>query len=172
MEIQRGMPLAKKPVQAHPNPSRPPLARYYTRSIVNFALRVFYNEEEAFYQSANDALYENAKYYRRNKIVRDDRDSYYWHLGECVRLLLRYGRYGNRRKGLLREDAEWEMVNMMTEYICDNCKLDYFEYKDSGTWSVYDSENHHMQRNCSLWLQSRETVPKLSVFFCRWFYNR
>lgn len=168
MAMKKGSPLVKKPIVPHPNPARPPLARYYTRSIVNFALRVFYNREEEFYDSANDTLLENARYYRSDRVIRDDRDSFYWHIGEVVRILFRYGRHGDRQKGLLREDAENEMLRLIAEYVCDNCKLRFFEYKTSGTWTVHDSENHHMQRNCALWMQTKVMLlyPEIGDLQC------
>lgn len=108
LEIERGKALIKGEITPTlwSGEGRPEIARDYSNSIVNFALRVFLNREEDFYEDANDALYENAHYYRTHKAVRDDRDSYYWALGEEVRILLHYGRYGDRCPGLLREDTE------------------------------------------------------------------
>ena len=120
LEILRGKSLVKEPITVSPWEGRPDIARYWTTSIVNFALRVFINGEEEFYTEAFDALFENARYYRTHRSVRDDRDSYYWQLGEQIRILRHYGRFGNRKPDLLRGDTEHEMLQMMAEYLQDN----------------------------------------------------
>ena len=146
LEILRGKSLVKEPITVSPWEGRPDIARYWTTSIVNFALRVFINGEEEFYTEAFDALFENARYYRTHRSVRDDRDSYYWQLGEQIRILRHYGRFGDRKPDLLRGDTEHEMLQMMAEYLQDNGRLDYFEYEESRTWKIHESENHHLQR--------------------------
>jgi len=170
LEIEKGNPLVKGEITSTHWTwlKRPDIARDYSESIINFALRVFLNQEEAYYQEANDALYENARYYRNNKIVRDDRDSYYWNLGELVRILFHYGRYGDRVKGLVREDAEKEMVQMIGEYNHDNCRMEYFEYEKSRTWKIHESENHHLQRDVSLWLHTKVMLlyPEIGDIRC------
>lgn len=60
LEILRGKPLVKEPITGSPWEGRPDIARYWTTSIVNFALRVFLNGEEEFYAEACDTLTENA----------------------------------------------------------------------------------------------------------------
>ena len=168
LEIHRGEPLDRKPVQETPWAGRPAIARYMTTSIVNFALRVFINGEEEYYDVANTNLYENARYYREHKNVRDDRDSYYWQLGEQIRILYHYGRFGDRKSGLLRDETELEMVHMMAEYLYDNCRMDFFEYEVSRTWKIHESENHHLQRANAYRMQAMmvQKYPEYGDMMC------
>jgi len=154
--LWEGTPLVKEPIWPTPWPEegRPDLARDYSASILYFAMRVYLNGEENFYDEACDALYENAHYYRTHLNVRNDRDSYYWALGEQVRLIWHYGRYGDRVPGLLRADAEMEMLAMMSEYSRDLYKKDTYDWQTTNTWRIHESENHHMQQVTTFWMQA------------------
>lgn len=145
----RGSPYREIPVQPPVFKNHPRFARGYSGSIIDFAFRIFHNQETNFYALANAKIAENCRFYIENTDVRDDRDSFYWHIGTLCRTVLHYGRRGDVRPGLLAPETERVFNDMAFGYCHDMSK--YSDADPDQTWHVYESGNHHVQRASAFW---------------------
>ena len=150
-ESRRGQPLREMPVAPPVFNGHPRFARPYSLAIIHFALRVFHNAESNFYARANAKIVENCRFYIENTDVRDDRDSFYWNVGELCRAVLHYGAKGDIAPGRLSSDAEAAFREMAFGYCHDMSRLADAACDGTKTWRVYESENHHVQRASALW---------------------
>ena len=150
-ESRRRQPLREVPVAPPVFNGHPRFARPYSLAIIHFALRVFHNAESNFYAHANAKIVENCRFYIENTDVRDDRDSFYWNVGELCRAVLHYGTKGDIAPGRLSSDAEAAFREMAFGYCHDISKLADAACDGTKTWRVYESENHHVQRASALW---------------------
>ncbi len=148
---RRGEPLKEVPVAPPVFNGHPRFARPYSLAIIHYALRVFHNAESNDYARANAKVTENCRFYIENTDVRDDRDSFYWNVGELCRAVLHYGAKGDVAHGRLSSEAEAAFREMAFGYCHDISKLADAECDGTKTWRVYESENHHVQRNSALW---------------------
>ena len=148
---RRGEPLREVPVAPPVFNGHPRFARPYSLAIVHFALRVFHNAESNLYARANAKIVENCRFYIENTDVRDDRDSFYWNIGELCRAVLHYGTKGDVAPGRLSPAAEAAFLEMAFGYCHDISKLADAACDGTKTWRVYESENHHVQRASALW---------------------
>ncbi|MGI5899940.1 MAG: hypothetical protein ACOX8S_08480 [Christensenellales bacterium] len=139
-------------IEVFPNDTRPELAKDYTYSVANFAFRVFTLGEEEYYERANQVIVENAEYYADHLDVRDDRDSFYWSIGIFCRIVLGYGRNGSKKAGLLTPEAEKHFYRMIYSYCYTKAKMEDADWEKTQTWLVYESENHHLQRDSAVWM--------------------
>lgn len=150
-ESRRGEPYREIPVSPPIFHGHPRVARSYSLAIIYFALRVFHNAETNEYALANRKIVENCRFYIENRAVRDDRDSFYWNVGELCRAVLHYGEKGDVAPGRMSPEAEAAFREMAFGYCQDMSKLADAECDGVKTWRVYESENHHVQRNSALW---------------------
>ena len=150
-EYNRGKPLVRVPVDAPIFAGHPCVAREYSYHLCTFVLRVFHNRETEFYADANAAMIENCQYYIDNTDVRDDRDSFYWNIAELCRSMLRYGSRGFEEPGLVSAEAERVFLEMALGYVKDNSRLKNADAAVDATWGIYESENHHVQKNSAIW---------------------
>ena len=112
---------------------------------------MFHNAETNLYARANAKVVENCRFYIENTDVRDDRDSFYWNIGELCRAVLHYGAKGDIAPGRLSPEAEAAFREMAFGYCHDISKLADAACDGTKTWRVYESENHHVQRASALW---------------------
>ena len=150
-DVFRGQPLVDAPVEPPYFEGRPRYSREFSRRIASFVIRVFHNKEQEFYADANDALIRNAQFYIDNPDVRDDRDSFYWNIGEQCRAMLRYDRYGCDEPGLISPEAEAKFLELSLGYCQTMSLLTNADATPANTWEIYESENHHVQKNSALW---------------------
>ena len=150
-ESRRGEPYKEVPVAPPVFNGHPRFARPYSMAIIHYALRVFHNAESNEYARANAKVTENCRFYIENTDVRDDRDSFYWNVGELCRAVLHYGAKGDIAPGRLSPEAEAAFREMAFGYCHDISKLSDAACDGTKTWRVYESENHHAQRNSALW---------------------
>ena len=150
-ETRRGEPYRESPVAPPVFNGHPRFSRTYSHTIITFALRVFHNAEADKYALANAKIVENCRFYIENTDVRDDRDSFYWNIGELCRAVLHYGAKGDIAPGRLSPEAESVFREMAFDYCHDISKLDDADSDGVKTWRVYESENHHVQRASALW---------------------
>ncbi len=150
-EAFRGKPLVKVPVKPPVFQGHPRFARDFSYHIAVFVIRVFHNRETEFYKDANDAIIENCRFYIENTDVRDDRDSFYWNISEICRSIIRYGKFGTDEPGLISPEAENTFLEMTLGYCHDISRLSDAEAEGMATWRIYESENHHVQRNSAIW---------------------
>ena len=150
-ESRRGESLKEVPVAPPVFNGHPRFARPYSLAIIHYALRVFHNGESNEYARANAKIVENCRFYIENTDVRDDRDSFYWNVGELCRAVLHYGAKGDIAPGRLSPEAEAVFRDMAFGYCHDISKLADAECDGTKTWRVYESENHHVQRASAIW---------------------
>lgn len=150
-EALRGTALVNAPVEEPIFEGHPRFAREFSYQIAIFVLRVFHNREHAFYQDANQALIRNCRFYIENTDVRDDRDSFYWNISELCRAMLRYDSLGSDEAGLISPEAEQAFLDMAFGYCHDMSHLSDADSQPLATWRIYESENHHIQRDSALW---------------------
>lgn len=148
-DSRRGEPYRECPVRAPAFKGHPRIAREYSAAIINFALRVFHNGETNAYALANAKLAENCRFYLDNTDVRDDRDSFYWDIGQFCRIVLHYGSRGDRSPGLLAPETEALFREMAFGYCQDLSKV--ADADPAKTWHVWESGNHHVQRASAFW---------------------
>lgn len=150
-EYNRGKPVVRKPVEPPIFAGHPCVARGFSYHLCTFVLRVFHNRETEFYDAANAAMIENCQYYIDNTDVRDDRDSFYWNIAELCRSMLRYGSRGFEEPGLVSTEAERVFLEMALGYVKDNSFFENAKSDVESTWRIYESENHHVQKNSAIW---------------------
>ena len=150
-ESRRGEPYEPAAIVPPIFEGHPEVARWYSCRIATFALRVFHNREKEFYGQANELIRENSRYYIEHTDVRDDRDSFYWNIGEICRCILRYGTLGSDEPGLVTAATEAVFLEMAYGYCRDMSKREDSRAEGMLTWRIYESENHHVQRDSALW---------------------
>lgn len=139
---EAGKPLVRAAKEPPLGDDRGPYVRLYSYSIVAFAARCLYLDE--MIQEANAALVENAEYYMAHPLTICDRDSFHWHAEIVLRLLELYGPHGTFHAGKLTPETEASVLEYMWVYTQKASWLSKAEYKESMTWHVYSSENHHV----------------------------
>jgi hypothetical protein len=128
----KGAPLVRAAVKPPVFKGHPRYARQFSYNLMTFALRVFHNKETDLYEEANQAIIENSRFYIENTDVRDDRDSFYWNIGEGCRAILRYGTLGQDEPGLVSKEAETVFIEMALGYCKDNSLLGNAEWQGSA----------------------------------------
>lgn len=146
---EAGKPLQRAKKQPPLKPGRGNFVREYSYSIVSFAARCFYLNESIY--EANAALVENAQHYLDNPKDINDRDSFHWHADIVMRLVEMYGPNGTRKPGLLTAETEAIVLKPIWIYVKTLSTLDKAEIKNSQTWHVYGSENHHVMDFVTHW---------------------
>ena len=136
-----GKPLKREKKKPPLAPGRGNYVRAYSYSMVEFAARCFYLNE--MLDEANAALAENAQHYLDNPKDINDRDSFHWHADIVMRLIEMYGTDGAKNAGRLTPQTEELCLKPIWEYARKCSWLGKAETKQSRTWSIYGSENHH-----------------------------
>ena len=148
-EQLRSKPLVREAVIPPIFPDGSNFSRGYSYSLVDFALKCFWLNEQI--DAANEALLENANYYIGYPVAYKDKDSFYWAADELCRILEYFGSRGTIRAGLVTKETEERIFLMMWQYSKMQSKVTRAEYKISKTWYVEESENHHIQRFYAAW---------------------
>ncbi|MBI1337934.1 MAG: hypothetical protein GC164_13375 [Phycisphaera sp.] len=138
---EAGKPLVRAKKNPPLSPGRGNYVRGYSYSMMAFAGRCFYLNE--MIDEANAALVENAQHYLDNLKDINDRDSFHWHAEIVMRFIEMYGSNGTAHAGLLTEETERIVLKPIFQYAKSFSTPAREEYKDSQTWHVYESENHH-----------------------------
>ena len=150
------------------SPGRGAYVRHYSFSIVTFAARCFYLDEQL--AEANAALVENAQFYLDKPMALHDRDSFHWHSEMLCRFIEFYGRAGSLHAGRLSAEAEDRMLEALWTYAKEHSRLEMAEAPPGAeerirvpartsavladptqTWHVCESENHHVQTFSTNW---------------------
>jgi len=144
-----GRPLkvaAKRPPVTE---GRPLYTREYSYSIIDFAMKTFWLDEPG--EQANEALVENCRFYLEHQPERDDRDNFYWSADVLCRLVEFFGAQGSRAPGRLSAPAEQVVLEMMWTWLRTRSLLEDAEWRQSRTWHIWESENHHVQKFSTAW---------------------
>lgn len=149
---------------------RPYFARGFSWSVVAFAGRALHLNE--MLPQANEALQLNARYYLRelsgsekkeilpqgqrenntdsfSRIV--DRDSLHWHGEIVLRLIDMYGSKGSVAAGRITPETEAKCLEPIWHYVRLCSPIKKAEFKQSKTWHLWESENHHAQHFSVAW---------------------
>jgi len=138
---ESGAPLKRAKKQPPLGPGRGNYVRAYSWSMCAFAACCLYLGE--MLDEANAALAENAQHYLDNPLDINDRDSFHWHAETVMRLIEMYGTDGCEHPGRITKEAETLALMPIWIYVKQCSWLGKAEYKESKTWHVYSSENHH-----------------------------
>lgn len=150
-KAESGNPLVRAKKNPPLKPGRGNYVRHYSYSMVAYAARCLYLNESL--DQANAALVENAQHYLDNPKDVNDRDSFHWHASQVMRLLEMYGPNGTEAPGRLSQetvDICLKPIFMYAEKIPPR-----WEHKESKTWHVYESENHHVMSFSTSWQFAR-----------------
>ncbi len=144
-----GKPLVRKKILPPMGKNRGNFARHYSWSLVAYASRCFYLNEDL--DKANAAVRENAQHYIDNPKDVNDRDSFHWHAEQIMRLIDMYGSKGSVEAGRLNKDVEELCLKPIWQYVKRSSWLEKADIKESKTWDLYSSENHHVMDYVVSW---------------------
>jgi hypothetical protein len=144
-----GKPLKVEAKRPPVTEGRPLFTRDYSYSIIDFAMKTFWLGEPG--EEANEALDENCRFYIEHQPERDDRDNFYWSADVLCRLVEFFGEQGTRAPGRLTAPTEQVVLEMMWEWLRTRSLRDDAECRESKTWHVWESENHHVQKFSTAW---------------------
>lgn len=139
---EAGKPLVRAEKRSPLGPGRADFVRSYSYSIMAFAARCLYLGE--MLDEANAALIENAQYYLDNDRSIQDRDSFHWHAEIVLRLIEMYGTNGSKHTARITKETENVVIEPIWHYAKSCTWLGKAEIKNSKTWHIYSSENHHV----------------------------
>lgn len=148
-EADSGKPLERAKKQPPLRPGRGNYTRAYSFSIVNFAARCFYLNQQL--DEANAALVENAQHYLDNPKDIVDRDSFHWHADIVMRLIDMYGPNGSVHPGRLTAETAAICLEPIWIYVEHSSKYNKANHKESRTWHFHSTENHHAMDFTTQW---------------------
>ncbi len=149
---QAGKPLVKEPILKDWK-NRGDFTRHYNQSIVLFAARALYLNEQV--AEANAALCEMCQYHLDRPQTLLEIHSFQDVPRELVELCLLYGPEGSRRKGLISEETQQVILKTLWAWASAVSKVAEAEVQESQTWTTRSSENHHANWFSSCWAASR-----------------
>jgi hypothetical protein len=123
--------------------------RIYNLSVVLFATRALYLNEQV--ETADKALREMCQYHLDRPKTLLEVHSFPGMLRPLVQLSQLYGPSGSRTKGLLSAETNEVILKTMWAWVSVKSKLAEAEVKESQTWTIHDSENHHANHFSSCW---------------------
>ena len=109
--------------------------------------------------SSNVALVEYANYFINDPKKVLHRDNFHWHSEMALRMIEMFGQNGSKTPGLLKPETEDKILEAVWLYCKRQQKKDQKDVntkaeadtKESDTWYIYESENHHSQSFCTQW---------------------
>lgn len=148
---QAGKPLVKGPIREDWN-HRGDFTRYYNQSIVLFAARTLFLNEQV--GEANAALREMCEYHLARPQTLLETHSFQNVPRELVRLCQLYGPNGSRAKGLIEEGTYRVILETIWAWTSVKSKVAEAEAQVSQAWTIRASENHHANWFSSCWAAS------------------
>lgn len=148
---QVGKPLAKEPIQRDWK-NRGDFTRHYNQSIVLFAARTLYLNQQA--GEANAALREMCEYHLARPQTLLETHSFQDFPRELVRLCLLYGPNASRARGRIAEETYQVILKTLWAWASAKSKIFDAEAHESQTWTTRSSENHHANWFSSCWATS------------------
>ncbi|MSU49396.1 MAG: hypothetical protein EXS37_09975 [Opitutus sp.] len=132
--------------------SRGDFTRHYNQSVVLFAFRAFQLNEQL--PAANRALREMCQYHLDRPQTLLEIHSFPWTLSMLPQLCQLYGPEGTRTPGLISPATHAILLQTMWAWAREKSRIAAAELKQSQTWYVTDSENHHANHFVSCWAVS------------------
>lgn len=148
---QQGKPLVRNPIKKDWN-NRGDFTRHYNQSIVLFAARTLYLNEQVV--EANAALREMCEYHLARPQTLLEIHSFQDFPRELAKLCLLYGPSGSRQKGLISEETYRVILKTLWVWASAKSKVAEAEVQESQTWTTRSSENHHANWFSSCWAAS------------------
>ncbi len=149
--MQAGKPFVPGPIIKDWN-KRGDFTRSYNLSVVLFATRALYLNEQV--ETADKALREMCQYHLDHPQTLLEIHSFPGMLRPLVQLSQLYGPDGSRTKGLLSAETNEVILKTMWAWVSVKSKLAEADVKESQTWTIHDSENHHANHFSSCWAVS------------------
>jgi hypothetical protein len=153
-----GKPLRREPIDKDWN-NRGDFTRHYAQSIVLFAMRAFQLNEQL--DEANDALQELCRYHLDRPQTFFEIHSFPSVCDTLARLYIFYGPNGTKKRGLLTPETAAILEKIMWEWANEKADIKDADFRESQTWWIDDSENHHAQYFTTCWAFSQilKSVP-------------
>ncbi|MEO0587050.1 MAG: hypothetical protein AAF078_05365 [Planctomycetota bacterium] len=146
---EAGEPLDRASKRPPLRPGRAEYTRGYSFSIVRFAARCFYLNEQI--DEANAALVENAQHYLDHPKGIIDRDSFHWHADIVMRLIDMYGTNGSAHAGLLTPETEAICLEPIWIYVKHSAIYNKPDHLTTQAWDFLSTENHHAMDFTTQW---------------------
>jgi hypothetical protein len=156
---EAGKPLVRAAIKKDWN-NRGDYTRDYAMSIVSFAMRACDLNERL--DEANAALRELCQYHLERPKTFFEIHSFPGICDTLARLYIFYGPNGSKVPGRLTKETVSVLEKTMWEWANEKADIEQAEIKESHTWWVEDSENHHAQHFSTCWAFSRilKDVPE------------
>jgi hypothetical protein len=148
---QSGKAFTPAPIKKDWN-HRGDFTRYYNQSILLFAARALYLNEQV--NEANAALREMCQYHLDRPQTLLEIHSFQNVPSELVSLCLFYGPEGSRKKGLISAETYQVILKTLWAWTSAKSKVAEVEVQESQTWTTRSSENHHANWFSSCWAAS------------------
>lgn len=148
-QSEAGKPLQRAAKKPPLQKGRGNYTRAYSFSIVTFAARCFYLNEQM--EEANAALVENARHYLDNPKDIHDRDSFHWHADIVLRLIDMYGTNGTAHPGRLTPETEAICLEPIWLYVENSSRFNKPNHDETKTWHFHSTENHHAMDFSAHW---------------------
>jgi len=146
---ESGKPLVPAPIQYDRWGPGVHYSRAYGFSIVDFAIRAFWLQEQL--AEANAGLQEMCQFYLDNPLTMFNRDSFHWTGSELCRIYEFFGHDGSRTPGLLTAQTESIIFEMMWQWAKQVSRISNTEILNSQTWYIKESENHDAMGDMTAW---------------------
>jgi hypothetical protein len=148
---EAGKPFVPAKIKVNWN-NRGDYTRDYNHSVVQFATRALYLREQV--AEADKALREMCQYHLDRPQTLLEIHSFPSALRPLVQLAQLYGPNGTRAKGLLTDETYQIILKTMWAWASVKSKIADAEVAESHTWTLWDSENHHINHVASCWAVS------------------
>ena len=148
IQAAAGKPLERAPIEYDWN-NRGNFTRAYAHSIVNFAMRSFYLNEQL--SEANAALQELCQYYLDNPPDMYEIHSFHWSGALICRIYAFFNPNSAYFPGRLSPETQALMLETMWQWARKMSRVSDAEVERSQTWDIRNSENHHAMEVHTAW---------------------
>lgn len=143
-----GKPLVRRKIKKDWN-NRGDFTRHYAQSIALFAMRSCYLNEQL--EEANAALQELCQYHLDRPKTFFEIHSFPGACDALSRLYIFYGPRGTKAAGRLSAKTCAILEKTMWQWANEKAEIKDAELKQSQTWWIENSENHHAQHFTTCW---------------------
>jgi hypothetical protein len=150
-QADAGKPFVPAAINENWN-NRGDFTRHYNQSVMEFAFRSFQLRQQL--PEANQALREMCQYHLDRPQTLLEIHSFPWTLSLLPQLCRLYGPEGTRAQGLISTETHAILLRTMWEWAREKSQVAAAETKQSQTWYITDSENHHANHFASCWATS------------------
>lgn len=158
-ETRQAQALQQQMFTTFPGFSSPGPENEYVWNRLNFALSAlyFYRHDAAanqnFINAANQAIIDASEQYLQagtNAITRRD-GGLHWHGNHWVRIHELFGSDSRFYPGLLSEEAEGKIRELLWVWVSNMASLDNADVSNNNTWRIWESENHSAMKDQIAW---------------------